>query len=71
MKKMDFLVKELELLTSIGTDLEYSIDRLLEQKYDIARRIEENTLKRASFFKGLVKKRKATIVTTGEIHATN
>ena len=39
---MDFLIQEIELLTALGTDLELSIDRLQEQKWEIARRIEEN-----------------------------
>jgi len=67
---MDFLVNELEFLTSIGTDLELAIERLQEQKYEIARRIEENTKKRSNILNKLVKKRKATVVTIGEIDAT-
>ena len=67
MKKMDYLIKELELLTDLGTDLEMSIDRLQEQKWEIARRIEENTKKRLKMVEGIRKKRIATVVTTGEI----
>ena len=67
---MDFLVNELEFLTSIGTDLELAIERLQEQKYEIAKRIEENTKKRSNILNKLVKKRKTTVVTIGEIDAT-
>ena len=68
---MDFLVNEVEFLTSIGTQLELSIDRLQEQRYEIARRIEENTQKRLKLVNGLLKKRKANVVTVGEINATH
>jgi hypothetical protein len=71
MNKMDFLVNEVEFLTSVGTQLELSIDRLQEQRYEIARRIEENTQKRLKLVNGLLKKRKATVVTVGEINATH
>ena len=67
---MDFLVNEVEFLTSVGTQLELSIDRLQEQRYEIARRIEENTQKRLKLVNGLLKKRKANVVTVGEINAT-
>ena len=67
MKKMDFLIKEMELLAALGTDLELSIDRLQEQKWEIARRIEENTKKRLAMVQKVKKKRTFTVVTKGDI----
>lgn len=68
MKPMDFLVNELETLRTLNIDLELVIERLQDQKHEIDRKIEENIKKQSKLVQKITKKRKATVVTVGEIH---